>query len=558
MVAGWVLGQGWDANRWEAPPDRWALDAVRTDRYTSTLSTSTRPGSTAQRSEQRGSIGAPPIRLGGESSAMPMGILPGFCSSGPSSWRYPPFCGAAGRCAARGFARARPSTPVRRHRHPRRGAGPRAGGLSAARASRRTPPACAVSSAGGRARPTGGRRCEKRAGIRWLTIGGVKLFLDGGLGKQTAWMLEPYEGSQGSWHADLHPGAGAGSDPACGRGRDRGDGPCDRRCGRAAGARPPPGRTAGKPPSPDRALPVRPSADLGRAACARYSSSRCSRPIFLTDIPLVERHWGASRERRVAFRSVLALSRTDGRDSAAMCRSPHWILGKACTPRWCAGPTTARRQLRGGRTSALLRPPPTRRRAVVGPAHQHGVHAFPRIQRGDRHIAAERDRRASCQDAPESIGPSRAKPSNGARPAEYPSGDAPAALRPRYRAQRRGPGRQGGRTGSARSGVEGGSPAVRFGGGRAPAARPRRRGPGPSLRSITPARKLDRFPRLLQGGDRHATIPGTFVRLQHPCGLLAQAAPVEEELDSADREPLDPCPLFTPSATSRPSAATGG
>src|SRR5262249_21317678 len=32
-------------------------------------------------------------------------------------------------------------------------------------------------------------------GSEWLTIGGVKLFLDGSLGKQTAWMLEPYEGS---------------------------------------------------------------------------------------------------------------------------------------------------------------------------------------------------------------------------------------------------------------------------------------------------------------------------------------------------------------------------
>src|SRR6185503_7137972 len=29
--SGWVLGQGWDANRWEAPPDRWSLDAVRAE-----------------------------------------------------------------------------------------------------------------------------------------------------------------------------------------------------------------------------------------------------------------------------------------------------------------------------------------------------------------------------------------------------------------------------------------------------------------------------------------------------------------------------------------------
>ena len=33
-------------------------------------------------------------------------------------------------------------------------------------------------------------------GTPWLTIGGVKLFLDGSLGSRTAWMLEPYRGTQ--------------------------------------------------------------------------------------------------------------------------------------------------------------------------------------------------------------------------------------------------------------------------------------------------------------------------------------------------------------------------
>jgi predicted amidohydrolase YtcJ len=28
-VQGWVLGQGWNANRWELPPDRWSLDAIQ-------------------------------------------------------------------------------------------------------------------------------------------------------------------------------------------------------------------------------------------------------------------------------------------------------------------------------------------------------------------------------------------------------------------------------------------------------------------------------------------------------------------------------------------------
>ena len=33
-------------------------------------------------------------------------------------------------------------------------------------------------------------------GSEWLTLGGVKMFLDGSLGSRTAWMLEPYEGTR--------------------------------------------------------------------------------------------------------------------------------------------------------------------------------------------------------------------------------------------------------------------------------------------------------------------------------------------------------------------------
>ena len=33
-------------------------------------------------------------------------------------------------------------------------------------------------------------------GSEWLTLGGVKMFLDGSLGSRTAWMLQPYEGSR--------------------------------------------------------------------------------------------------------------------------------------------------------------------------------------------------------------------------------------------------------------------------------------------------------------------------------------------------------------------------
>ena len=40
------------------------------------------------------------------------------------------------------------------------------------------------------------RKIRSGVGSDWLTIGGVKLFLDGSLGSRTAWMLEPYTGSR--------------------------------------------------------------------------------------------------------------------------------------------------------------------------------------------------------------------------------------------------------------------------------------------------------------------------------------------------------------------------
>ena len=40
------------------------------------------------------------------------------------------------------------------------------------------------------------RGVRSGVGSEWLTVGGVKMFLDGSLGSRTAWMLEPYEGSR--------------------------------------------------------------------------------------------------------------------------------------------------------------------------------------------------------------------------------------------------------------------------------------------------------------------------------------------------------------------------
>jgi predicted amidohydrolase YtcJ len=141
-------------------------------------------------------------------------------------------------------------------------------------------------------------------GSPWLTIGGVKLFLDGSLGSRTAWMLEPYAGSHdrgmpitGEEEAReaMTTAAAAGIATAV------------HAIGDAA---------------------VRRALDLvtGLPALAvphRIEHFQCVHPVdlervrqnglvlsmqpahLLTDIPLVERHWGGRGRGAYAFRSLL-------------------------------------------------------------------------------------------------------------------------------------------------------------------------------------------------------------------------------------------------------------
>ena len=84
-MQGWVIGQGWDANNWEHPPERATLDAVRPDRCISIPSTSTPPGSTVRRSPRQASPGRRGSRSAGGSCAMVRVSQPACCWSARSS-----------------------------------------------------------------------------------------------------------------------------------------------------------------------------------------------------------------------------------------------------------------------------------------------------------------------------------------------------------------------------------------------------------------------------------------------------------------------------------------
>ena len=141
-------------------------------------------------------------------------------------------------------------------------------------------------------------------GSPWLGMGGVKLFLDGSLGSRTAWMLEPYEGSRDRGM----PVAGeqAASD-AMRLAATHGIAVTAHAIGDAAVRQ----ALDLLETLPRAAVPhriehfqcVHPN-DLARAARAGIVASMQPAHL-LTDIPLVDRHWGKRGRGAYAFRSLL-------------------------------------------------------------------------------------------------------------------------------------------------------------------------------------------------------------------------------------------------------------
>ncbi len=141
-------------------------------------------------------------------------------------------------------------------------------------------------------------------GSRWLTTGGVKMFLDGSLGSRTAWMLEPYERSR-----DRGMPITSASDAAAAMrmAAEAGLAVVVHAIGDAAVRR----ALDLMADLPRVALPhriehfqcVHPD-DVGRASAADIVLSMQPAHL-LTDVPLVEQHWGARGRGAYAFRTLL-------------------------------------------------------------------------------------------------------------------------------------------------------------------------------------------------------------------------------------------------------------
>ena len=141
-------------------------------------------------------------------------------------------------------------------------------------------------------------------GSEWLTTGGVKLFLDGSLGSRTAWMLEPYSGSRDRGlpitteqqaREAMTTAAAAGISTTV---HAIGDAAVRRALDLAT--------RLPRLPIPHRIEHfqcVHPD-DLDRAAAGGIVLSMQPAHL-LTDIDLVERHWGERGRGAYAFRSLL-------------------------------------------------------------------------------------------------------------------------------------------------------------------------------------------------------------------------------------------------------------
>jgi predicted amidohydrolase YtcJ len=302
---GWVIGQGWDANGWSSPPHRLALDAVQPgpvyldslDVHAAWLNTAalTAAGITRDVADPFGG------RIVRDGDGAPTGLLleraielvqPYLPEAGPQALE-------AALLEAQAEAHRLGITGV----HDVEGMETLAAFQrleAAGKLQMRVlfhPPVASLPRLIGEGIRSG-------QGSGWVTIGGIKMFLDGSLGSRTAWMLQPYEGSRDrgmpiTSEADartaMSTAAGAGIATTV---HAIGDAAVRRALDLTSDL-------------PRLAIPhriehfqcVQPS-DLERAA-SRGIVVSMQPAHLLTDIPLVDRHWGERGRGAYAFRTLL-------------------------------------------------------------------------------------------------------------------------------------------------------------------------------------------------------------------------------------------------------------
>ena len=303
-VQGWIIGQGWDANGWERAPDRAALDAIQPGPvYLDSLDVHAAWVNSAAL-EAAAITRATPDPFGGRIVRDGTGEPTGLLLERAVELMIPhlPEPPAALLDQALGEAQAEAHRLGVTGVHDMEGDAVLAAfeRLEVADALRLRvlfhPPVASLPAMIGRGVKSG-------TGSEWLRIGGVKLFLDGSLGSRTAWMLEPYAGSRDRGMPITSEEEAA---RAVRMAADAGIAATVHAIGDAAVRR----ALDLMAPLPRAAVPhriehfqcVHPD-DLGRAAAAAIVVSMQPAHL-LTDIPLVERHWGGRGRGAYAFETL--------------------------------------------------------------------------------------------------------------------------------------------------------------------------------------------------------------------------------------------------------------
>ena len=303
-VQGWIVGQGWDANGWKLAPDRAALDRVHRDPvYLDSLDVHAAWVNSAALAAA-GIDRNTPDPFGGrivrDAVGEPTGLLLERAVELMTPWLPEPPAQVLDAALLEAQAEAHGLGITGIHNVEGDGALAAFERLAAADVLRLRvlfhPPVTSLNA-------LIDRRVRSGAGSAWLRIGGIKLFLDGSLGSRTAWMLEPYEGTRDRGMPITSADEAAAAMRAA---AEAGIASVVHAIGDAAVRR----ALDLLAPLPRAAIPhriehfqcVHPD-DLGRAAAAGVVVSMQPAHL-LTDIPLVDRHWGERGRGAYAFRTL--------------------------------------------------------------------------------------------------------------------------------------------------------------------------------------------------------------------------------------------------------------
>lgn len=304
-LRGWIVGQGWDANGWSLPPHRLALDGVqRGPVYLDSLDVHAGWLNSAALAAA-GIARNTPDPFGGrivrDANGDPTGLLLERAVELATPYLPEPSAQALDDALRTAQAEAHRLGVTGIHEVESMAVLDALGRLDAAGALRLRvlfhPPVAALPSLIARGARSG-------QGSEWLTLGGVKMFLDGSLGSRTAWMLEPYAGTRDrgmpiTGEKDVRDAVTAAAAAGISSTVHAIGDAAVRRALKLLSAVP----RLSIPHRIEHFQCVHPS-DLDRAPGSGIVLSMQPAHL-LTDIELVERHWGDRGAGAYAFRSLL-------------------------------------------------------------------------------------------------------------------------------------------------------------------------------------------------------------------------------------------------------------